>query len=248
MNYGEIMTKPPFIYPHRVVVDDDGGGGEQIATAAEVTTPMVSAALASTPADRREQQVREIERHAAAAEARRQFAERRLEEDRQTPRQRLANLSKMQRVGVGLVALGLMLMVATTVALSRSGACRRPTSTPSSGPAMTTTNPAPTTASSATLSPRAQFIWDYIINNVTLVTGRTFLYPDDIETTAEGRALSWLIAEEELGERPISCELTWLRQPYVLATLWFQTPEHRDYSLVVRQGPFAFIGHMAPDI
>jgi hypothetical protein len=214
----------PSMYPqHRVVVDDDddgGGGGEQI------TPPIVSAAFASTPADEREQKVRVIERRAAAAEARRQAAERRLAEDRQTLRQRLANLSKIQRVGVGLVALGLIIMVATAalvLAICHSGACRyRPTSTPTGA-----TTKCSAASSCETLSPRAQSIWDYI-NNITLVTGRTLLYPDDAETTAEGRALSWLIAEQdELDDRPISDgERTGLRQRYALATLWFQTPTH----------------------
>jgi hypothetical protein len=70
------------------------------------------------------------------------------------------------------------------------------------------------------LSPRAQAIIDSI-NAVTL-TGRNLTYPDTTgTTTAEGRALQWLI-DADL-ETP-SFDVLALHQRYALTTLWFQPP------------------------
>jgi hypothetical protein len=85
--------------------------------------------------------------------------------------------------------------------------------------------PSPPAATTTTeLSPRARSILDFI-NAVTL-TGRILSYPDD--TTAEGRAIQWLIDEDTATA--VTNELT-LRQRYGLATLYFQNASTAATSL-----------------
>jgi hypothetical protein len=228
-------TKPslPFVYPRQDSVDADDSSANYDAEADEATIPVVDAAFAP-PGDNndpRAERLRAAEKRAADAEAGRLAAERQLADEKKSLWERLANLSKRQWLGIGLATFGLLVFTASvTVAVCGSDMCKK---------RKTTTTPPPTM-----LSARAQFIVDYI-NNITL-TGRTFPYPDD--TTPEGRALAWLVEdndvarkneeENDIGQSNGTSTMTTarntdndkvsLRQRYALATLWFQTPDNFD--------------------
>jgi Leucine-rich repeat (LRR) protein len=227
MNYAEVATNPPLVDPRYnadkgAAATDDYDEEEVAVTAEEATIPVVDdVVLVPTGVGLQAQQAEE---RAAAAEVERLAAERRLADHQRTLCQRMAELSKMQRG----VVFGLMLLIvgsaATALVICRSGKC---STTTSATPAVVTT------MKTATLSPRAKFIVDFI-NNITL-TGRTILYPDT--TTPEGRALSWLIDDDE--QKPKSNgtfvvmdrdhdDKVSLQQRYVLATLCFQSPTYFD--------------------
>jgi Leucine-rich repeat (LRR) protein len=185
--------------------DNDNEEGSNSVTAEEVTIPVVHAAFA---ADWREEQLRANEQRQAEADAGRLAAEQLLapaatstHEGGNNVKQRIANLSKKQRLIIGLVSLGLFLIMAIGVPIGICDTgfgivrCRRHRS-----------------------PIRAQVILQYI-NSVTL-TGRKLTYGDD--SSPEGRAIQWLI-DKDVGTLP-SDELK-LRQRYVLATLEFQTPK-----------------------
>jgi hypothetical protein len=103
--------------------------------------------------------------------------------------------------------------------------------------AETVSSSATTNDDVTTLSPRAQFMMDYI-NGITL-SGQTLMYHGD--STPENRALAWLIEDQEEGVNekdgtvqtttPLnSTKLSQIRQCYALAKLWFQSPNHFDDS------------------
>jgi hypothetical protein len=193
-----------------------------VATADEVTILMVDDVKnVPTAADLQEERVRATEQRAAAAEVERRAAERRLADHQRNLCQPMAELSMMQRgVVFGLILL-VVVTTATALVICRSGKCSTTTTTTTTGP--------PT----ATLSPRAEFIVDFINNNT--LTGQTILYPDD--TTPEGRALLWLIDDDEqkaknngtfvVMDRDDDDEVS-LQQRYALATLCFQSPTYFD--------------------
>jgi Leucine-rich repeat (LRR) protein len=195
-----------------------------VVTAEEVTRTipgLVDAAYASTSEDWRAENVRATEQRAAQAEAGRQAAIDRLAAENrplgQRLRQRIVSMPQKQ-----YFALLLLLVVLFAMAIAMIGVCeserssvmcsRRPPPPP------LPQQPAPT--GSPTLAARARSILTYI-NSITLA-GRTLLYPDD--STAEGRALMWLVDDDTGTEET---DLVSLRQRYALATLLFQTSNSR---------------------
>jgi hypothetical protein len=212
------------------------GGGQDDAVdvmAEEMTIPVVAAAYCTTDRDRREAQVRAVEERAAAAEAGRRDVEEQLSS---WCGGLMAKLSWWQRVLVTIcVIVGLVLAVtAITIGITST----RPEEKKRDNP-MNNDDDAvvgPVVNNSTTLSVREQSILDYI-NSITL-TGRTLTYPDP--TTAEGRALAWLMTLDfdddnyKNGAANVTTavnnvttnDLVLLRQRYALATLWFQTPTH----------------------
>jgi Leucine-rich repeat (LRR) protein len=253
--------KPPLVHPPprgKDAWEDDHNtntNNDVVVAAAEVqddedspTPLLVDAARAPTAADLRAKRLQEAERRAAVAEAERQAAvENYLRQQGRATLARLrkgiANLTRCQWVGVGIVVLGLILMVATAVmvgVLCRAGRCRDALPADTSGP-----SPA-----AADLSIRAQSILKNI-NAITL-TGRTLTYPD--LATPEGRALTWLInsdddetdemtgtttnttpaALDQVTPSPMtstSHSRIVIRQRYALATLWFQTPANFEMRI-----------------
>jgi Leucine-rich repeat (LRR) protein len=254
---GHNISDPPLFVYHRR--NNDGDRSEVdvessitttglTVTAEEATIPVVDAAFASTTVDEREAHVRAMERRAAVAEAERLAAVNRLASAGQL-------FSKRQWLGMGLVVCGLMIVLAAAVPVVRYAVCgpnmcRRDNKMERTPPSTsTTTASGPTTA--VVLSARAQYKLDYI-NNITL-TGRTLTYPD--KTTPEGRALAWLIEEEEVANEfdeinattstrqapPLvrfdDEELLQIRQRYALGTLWFQTPADNNFDGVPLVSP-----------
>jgi Leucine-rich repeat (LRR) protein len=242
-NYNHTNTNTNNVVVASAEVQDD----------ADSPTPLlVDAARAPTAADLRAIRLQEAERRAAVAEAERQAAvEKHQRQQGRVTLARLgkaiANLTRCQWVGVGIVVLGLILMVATAVmvgVLCRAGQCRDASPADTSGPSPAAADP------NMLLSIRAQDISNYI-NAITL-TGRTLTYPD--LTTPEGRALAWLIhsdddetdemtgtttnttpaAVDQVTPSPMTStthSLIVIRQRYALATLWFQTPANFETRL-----------------
>jgi hypothetical protein len=189
---GNKKTKPAsFVYPRHVSAGTDDSAANYVAEADEATIPVVDAAFAPPEGgnDPRAERLRAAEQRAADAEAGRKAAERRLAHETRSLRERLASLSKCQRLSFGLVTFGVLVIVASaTFGVCGPDLCLKKKTTT----ATATTRP-PTTSPPLMLSTRAQFIVDYI-NNITL-TGRTLTYPD--YDSPEGRALSWIIEDDD---------------------------------------------------
>jgi hypothetical protein len=102
-------TRPslPFVYPRHDAAGPDDSTANYVAEAEEATIPVVDAALHDPRAER----LRAAEQRAAEAEADRPAAERRLADETRSLRERLANLSKRQWLGIGLSKFGLLVIV-----------------------------------------------------------------------------------------------------------------------------------------
>jgi hypothetical protein len=213
-------------------------------SAVEATNPVVDAACLATISDddtSRSERLEKAEQHTVDADAGWLAAKRGLlglhchGESNDDPHRRQCpqNLSKIQWAGVTIVCLVLLALLAAATCIFRCGSGHsRPNAEATAQPAVPTNTATTTTF----LSPRAQFIVEYV-NNITL-RGQTIRYPDD--TTPEGRALKWLVDSEhdednsgpvamKRREKPTKADKVSLRQRYALATLWFQTPDHFDH-------------------